>query len=177
MKGKIARTKKWIKLKDNKKKGVWRWKKRKEEKIIKSILRNLNKKETVKNRNNGMEIIVWHKSSLQKRITKKKETCDGATIVCIKGSGFWKGSSSKTVPSIIQPRGGGGGGHSPYDLLRTRVQKKRRKGSVFRHTASSGVVDVFPEKGVFFSSLSPFRGPISQGRFRPLSTFRTGSRG
>ena len=45
-------------------------------------------------------------------------------------------------------------------------KKKRRKGSVFRHTASSDVVDVFPEKGVFFSSLSPFRGPISQSRFR-----------
>ena len=39
---------------------------------------------------------------------------------------------------------GGGGGHSPYDLLRTRVQKKRRKGSVFRYTASKGVVDVSP---------------------------------
>ena len=62
------------------------------------------------------------------------------------------------------------GGHSPYDLLRTRVQKKRRKGSVFRYTASKGVVDVSPEKGVFFSSLSPFRGPISQSRFRGVLT-------
>ena len=67
---------------------------------------------------------------------------------------------------IIFPRGG----HSPYDLLRTRVQKKRRKGSVFRYTASKGVVDVSPEKGVFFSSLSPFRGPISQSRFRGVLT-------
>ena len=74
------------------------------------------------------------------------------------------------VPAIFCPPGGGGGGHSPYDLLRTRVHKKRRKGSVFRYTASKGVVDVSPEKGVFFSSLSPFRGPISQSRFRGVLT-------
>ena len=42
------------------------------------------------------------------------------------------------------PGGGGGGGRSPYDLLRTRVQKK---GSVFRHTASSMF---FLKKGCFF---------------------------
>ena len=75
----------------------------------------------------------------------------------------------KTENKEMYP-GGGGGGHSPYDLLRTRVQKKRRKGSVFRYTASKGVVDVSPEKGVFFSSLSPFRGPISQSRFRGVLT-------
>ena len=51
---------------------------------------------------------------------------------------------------ITKEQARGGGGHSPYDLLRTRVKKKRRKGSVFRYTASKGVVDVSPEKGVFF---------------------------
>ena len=72
-----------------------------------------------------------------------------------------------------KPGGGGGGGSLTIRLatqVRTRVQKKRRKGSVFRYTASKGVVDVSPEKGVFFSSLSPFRGPISQSRFRGVLT-------
>ena len=45
------------------------------------------------------------------------------------------------------PPPGGGGGRSPYDLLRTRFQKKRRKGAVFRHTASS---TFFLKKGCFF---------------------------
>ena len=59
---------------------------------------------------------------------------------------------------------------SPYDLLRTRVQKKRRKGSVLdirRRKASSTFL---LKKGCFFSSLSPFRGPISQSRFRGVLT-------
>ena len=44
--------------------------------------------------------------------------------------------------------GGGGGGHSPHDWLRTRVQKKRRNGVFYQ---PYGVVDVFLKKGgVFF---------------------------
>ena len=45
---------------------------------------------------------------------------------------------------------GGGGGHSPYDLLRTRVQKKRRKGlflDIRRRKASSTFL---LKKGCFF---------------------------
>ena len=41
------------------------------------------------------------------------------------------------ISSSPVPGGGGGGGHSSYDWLRTRVQKKRRKGMLFSHTASS----------------------------------------
>ena len=66
------------------------------------------------------------------------------------------------------------GGHSPYDLLRTRVQKKRRKGSVFRYTASKGVVDVSPEKGVFFPlyrHLGVLFRKVGFEGFLPLSTF------
>ena len=39
------------------------------------------------------------------------------------------------------------GGHSSYDWLRTRVQKKRRKGMLFSHTASS---TFSLKKGCFF---------------------------
>ena len=44
-------------------------------------------------------------------------------------------------------QGGGGGGHSPHDWLRTRVNKKASKGCVFQ---PYGVVDVFFKKGYFF---------------------------
>ena len=72
--------------------------------------------------------------------------------------------------SSNDPGGGGGGVTHHTTCYAPRVQKKRRKGSVFRYTASKGVLDVSPEKGVFFSSLSPFRGPISQSRFRGVLT-------
>ena len=65
-----------------------------------------------------------------------------------------------------RPAGGGGGGSLTIRLCYApRVQKsveRGRKGSVSRYTASS----TFLLKKVFFPSLSPFRGPISQSRFR-----------
>ena len=64
---------------------------------------------------------------------------------------------------IAAPRGGGGGGVTHHTTCYAPAFKKSvERGSVFRYTASKGVVDVSPEKGVCFSSLSPFRGPISQ---------------
>ena len=81
---------------------------------------------------------------------------------------------------------GGGGGGSLTIRLATQYapasKKSVEKGLFLDITVSSGVVDVFPEKGVCVFPLYRHLGVLfrklgSLYRFRPLSTFRTGRRG
>ena len=55
------------------------------------------------------------------------------------------------------------GGHSPHDWLRTRVHKKRRKGSFFGQTTSS---TSFAKRVYFSLSSSPFRVENGNGKQR-----------